>query len=195
MKKRLCPICGKNNTAKIFWGLPNMTLELENEIKNKTLVLGGCCLPIPEPSHYCFNCDKNILINFENELFTTTYFKFEEGGFHQGFKTTLLYRKNDKFLIEKTTFYNKEKYEIEEFAFFKALKKIYLSRFLEWNEDYVDMDIMDGHQWSIKVRFSEKSSISNKKSFEVAGSNAYPPFWNKFIKAIASLDDTIYRFY
>lgn len=44
MSKRICPRCGSRKTAQILWGMPAFTEELEVKLKNKEIVLGGCCI-------------------------------------------------------------------------------------------------------------------------------------------------------
>ncbi|PIE81879.1 MAG: hypothetical protein CSA15_00305 [Candidatus Delongbacteria bacterium] len=61
MRKK-CPLCGKNNTARIVWGYPIQTEKLKEALDNKTVALGGCCIPddTPLPTLHCFDCDKDI---------------------------------------------------------------------------------------------------------------------------------------
>ena len=37
-----CPNCGSSNIAKIIWGLPDFTEELQKRIDAGEIVLGGC---------------------------------------------------------------------------------------------------------------------------------------------------------
>jgi len=37
-----CPNCGSSNIAKIIWGLPDFTEELQKRIDAGEVVLGGC---------------------------------------------------------------------------------------------------------------------------------------------------------
>ena len=37
-----CPNCGSGNIAKIIWGLPDFTVELQKRIDAGEIVLGGC---------------------------------------------------------------------------------------------------------------------------------------------------------
>lgn len=40
MAKRICPLCGGNNTSKILWGMPAWTPELEEDLNSKKIVFG-----------------------------------------------------------------------------------------------------------------------------------------------------------
>jgi hypothetical protein len=50
-----------------------------------------------------------------------------------------------------------------------------------WNENYCDLDILDGEQWSLECKYF------NKKHKKVEGSNAYPLNWEEFANLINKL--------
>ena len=39
-----CPYCGSRNTARIFYGMPSMNLQLMEKIENGKVCIGGCCI-------------------------------------------------------------------------------------------------------------------------------------------------------
>jgi hypothetical protein len=51
-----CPSCGGTDIAMILWGLPNMDLKLEKKVKDKKIVLGGCCVSNDDPELECNDC-------------------------------------------------------------------------------------------------------------------------------------------
>ena len=65
-----CPYCGSRNTARIFYGMPLFTKELQDKLDAGRVVLGGCCLTGAEtedgewvsvdPTHHCNNCKKDF---------------------------------------------------------------------------------------------------------------------------------------
>jgi len=59
-KPMKCPKCGALNIARIQYGMPVWSHELEIEIKNKTVVLGGCCVSTHSPSWQCISCSTEI---------------------------------------------------------------------------------------------------------------------------------------
>lgn len=71
--------------------------------------------------------------------------------------------------------------EITEAEFMKYIHKIYSASLLEWKEEYVDLGVLDGTQWTITVRYA---SGKERKWY---GSNDYPPVWKKFLKAVNAL--------
>lgn len=50
--------------------------------------------------------------------------------------------------------------------FVAGLREIHIG---EWKKEYVNMDILDGEQWKLKIQYDDV-----RKSFTVYGSNAYP---------------------
>lgn len=55
-EKVACPRCGSADVAKIIWGLPVLTDQLEHEIKLGAVSLGGCCVTGNDPTHECNEC-------------------------------------------------------------------------------------------------------------------------------------------
>ena len=51
-----CPSCGGTDIAMILWGLPGMDLKLEKKVKDKKIVLGGCCVSNDDPELECNDC-------------------------------------------------------------------------------------------------------------------------------------------
>ena len=58
LKKRKCPYCGSRDIAKIIYGYPVMSEEMEEEIKQGKIVLGGCLLR--EEKYCCNSCDRKF---------------------------------------------------------------------------------------------------------------------------------------
>lgn len=51
-----CPACGSDNVAEILWGMPAFTEELEKELDEGNVVLGGCCITPDDPKYECNEC-------------------------------------------------------------------------------------------------------------------------------------------
>jgi hypothetical protein len=43
-KRPSCPACGSSDVARIFYGLPIPSAELEKALERREVVLGGCCV-------------------------------------------------------------------------------------------------------------------------------------------------------
>jgi hypothetical protein len=54
----------------------------------------------------------------------------------------------------------------------------------EWEKEYVNMDIMDGTQWSLTVSEGESVLV------ECYGSNEYPPQWDKLRETLSDYSMT-----
>ncbi len=53
---RSCPVCGKKTIAPIMYGLPNFTEELERDVREGKIVLGGCVVTDHDPQWKCTSC-------------------------------------------------------------------------------------------------------------------------------------------
>ncbi len=51
-----CPRCGGDDIAVILWGMPNFSEELENKVKQKKIVFGGCMVSRNDPKLECNDC-------------------------------------------------------------------------------------------------------------------------------------------
>ncbi len=56
-KRPKCPQCGSSNVAEILWGMPVLTEELERELNEGRIVLGGCCVDVDDPDWHCNDCE------------------------------------------------------------------------------------------------------------------------------------------
>jgi len=56
MLDRTCPKCGQMDVAEFLWGLPEFSPELEHDIEEGKIVIGGCCLGADSPQWKCNQC-------------------------------------------------------------------------------------------------------------------------------------------
>ena len=61
----------------------------------------------------------------------------------------------------------------------KFLKKLASLHIENWQEDYVNMDVMDGTQWGLEVHFSD-----GHQALSIGGSNAYPPKFKSLLRLL-----------
>ena len=52
----VCPACQSPRVARILYGLPHFTPELEKELDEGRVVLGGCCIFGDDPEWHCVEC-------------------------------------------------------------------------------------------------------------------------------------------
>lgn len=55
-----CPHCGSSAIAEILYGMPAFSEELQRDLENKRIVLGGCMIMGDDPEHYCWGCGKEF---------------------------------------------------------------------------------------------------------------------------------------
>ncbi len=58
--KLSCPQCKSTNIAKILHGLPVMSPELQKDLDDGKVVLGGCTVFENMPHHHCNDCDTDF---------------------------------------------------------------------------------------------------------------------------------------
>lgn len=51
-----CPECGVEHVAVILWGMPAFTEDLQRQIDDGSVYLGGCCVSSKSPKYHCNNC-------------------------------------------------------------------------------------------------------------------------------------------
>ena len=51
-----CPYCKTTNIAEILWGFPPTSDFLQDQIKLKKIVLGGCIITDNDPQWECNSC-------------------------------------------------------------------------------------------------------------------------------------------
>jgi hypothetical protein len=55
-----CPACGSVRVARIEYGMPVFTPELEAKLKAGQVRLGGCCITDDDPAWQCADCGARI---------------------------------------------------------------------------------------------------------------------------------------
>lgn len=61
-KPEKCPKCGSERIAEILFGLPAFSDELQKDIDEGRVVLGGCCVSGEDPEWKCMDCETDIKI-------------------------------------------------------------------------------------------------------------------------------------
>ena len=51
-----CPECGSGRVARILYGLPHFSEELERKLEAGEVVLGGCMISDDDPTRQCAEC-------------------------------------------------------------------------------------------------------------------------------------------
>jgi hypothetical protein len=67
-KPELCPKCGSKRIAEILYGEPYFSPELQTELKNGTIILGGRLLTGNDPIWGCVDCNAEIFQERQNKF-------------------------------------------------------------------------------------------------------------------------------
>ena len=52
----VCPKCNSTNVAKYLWGLRLLSDQLERDIEEGRVILGGCVVCVDDPKFHCNDC-------------------------------------------------------------------------------------------------------------------------------------------
>lgn len=193
-----CPKCGSGDVAEILRGMPHFTEQLEKDIADHKIVLGGCCVTENDPSFHCNACGKEFgkppvlrkckrQSNEEpRELFpdAVTGVVFEEGGFFGGYDHVEIKKSTDeKYYAEYR--HNPEVRDRED-LFRKELTDLQWKRLMntlfyrlcihEWKQSYYDHNVLDGTQWSLEL------SLTKGRHYNISGSNAFPAMYKDLVR-------------
>lgn len=198
-----CPYCGSRNTARILYGMPAFSDELQEKLDSGKIHLGGCCITgvqnskggmiQMDPARYCNDCHKKFamppylvskdLTSAEAYADIVTGITFSVGGFFLG-HTEIVIKKNEQgALVSVSKIPYKENDPVEdrqitELRWRRLINRLYSELYIqEWKKKYDDPCVLDGEQWSLEI------TMMNRRKRTYWGSNAYPPYWSE-LKAI-----------
>ncbi len=196
-----CPYCGSKSTARILYGMPAFSEELEKKIADGKISIGGCKLMSVEidgeyvqtnPKRICNTCNKTFatppLIIAKDWSTAEDYrdivqsIRFSMGG-HRLKSTYVVITRNDNgALVKVMKFPLIEKIptdrQITRNRWDRILNTLYCQLYLhEWKKTYDNPYVLDGTQWSLEIK------LTNHRKRIYSGSNAYPPYW-KELKAV-----------
>ena len=98
MTRIRCPHCG-HETAKIIYGIPQMSEQLQKDIDGHKVYLTGCERMIPPPSRYCFHCKQGVCYSFlPIDETSTTSVESEMGGFYERYQKIVVKKIKDWFV-------------------------------------------------------------------------------------------------
>lgn len=58
--KTSCPKCKSTHIAKIVYGLPVFSEELQKDIDDGNITLGGCVIGVNDPRYHCNDCNTDF---------------------------------------------------------------------------------------------------------------------------------------
>ncbi|HGY54210.1 MAG TPA: hypothetical protein ENK44_00780 [Caldithrix abyssi] len=63
-KPKKCPVCGSERIANIVYGYLDFTKQLEKEIEEGKIALGGCLVELGNPLWQCADCGTRLYFKF-----------------------------------------------------------------------------------------------------------------------------------
>ena len=170
---RICPACGSKNIAKIQYGYPMMSEKLRRELDDGKVKLGGCIIMEGAPNYYCNDCEIEFDsdISFALEHATKVYYRC--GAWDSSIDYTFTPNSYGFVELNGLVLPNFD-FDEDDILWSKFIMDILSCHVLDWQDDYIDSNILDGVQWVIRIH------LSNNEVIEKGGSNAYPPHWKKF---------------
>lgn len=122
---------------------------------------------------------------FKNKYLDIKYFYFSSGSvFLRMFNIYEIDFFNKKFIYTKQNKINKEEkiFVLDDETISLLKQKIYDLQYYNYDEKYVNIKIKDGHQWNLKIKYSNKEKI-------VHGDNKYPTNYDDLINIINLLKE------
>lgn len=181
---RKCPKCGSRRVAPILYGMPAFSEEMEQQLKEEKLYLGGCCISGMDPTYHCFHCKKDvgappILLSKHGEedyRDIVTSVRFSVGGFFGGYPEVLAIKEKDRITLDvRPGFREPEAYLqrlMTEQEWNKLMDRLFSKLYLhEWKKNYADPNVLDGEQWELELK------LTGGRVRNYGGSNAFPPYW------------------
>ena len=186
MNKKRCPCCGSSEIATIVWGLVESSDELVQGLDLGKYVLGGCCISSNDPKYHCNTCQTDFGRNFDIRFLDMCEVKLTISCFTSSDMIVRVSNKSGNLSITyqpqgtpgEKKHYTRDLDLLDWMTFIEAMRSCYV---LEWKKRYDASDILDGLQWKLYIKFSDK------KSFTSSGSNDYPPQWRKLLKSFQKL--------
>ena len=122
---------------------------------------------------------------FKNKYLDIKYFYFSSGSvFLRMFNIYEIDFFNKKFIYTKQNKTNNEEkiFILDDETILLLKQKIYDLQYYNYDEKYVNIKIKDGHQWNLKIKYSNKEKI-------VHGDNKYPTNYDDLINIINLLKE------
>ena len=187
-----CPYCGKQKIVPIIYGYPGNDLFIKEE--NKEIRLGGSVSEKKKPQKYCLSCEKpfdkihpdSLLVQkccFFIGGYVGTSYNLEITQLKNSFNISCQ-KSNDRY--ENFIEIRNINIELSQWAcIWKNILKCYV---YDWNEKYVDNNIIDGTNWELHIEsISELNIEENLEILNSSGENQYPVYYNKLLRIFSKL--------
>ena len=180
-----CVKCGGHNTAEYLYGMPHMTEELEKNIADGKVKLGGCMVTDFDPKYHCNDCNqdfgysaKRLSDNAIIDYIENTYY-LEFGISYDNYmcvvKSNVIFEKKyDKYYVDY--FSNDKKYtkEIAEKEYKYNMSAFFEKAYiLEWPDDCIREKSSINTRWYYVIKCTDAPTIENN------GKDYFPPYFKQ----------------
>ncbi len=183
---RKCSKCGSKRIAPILYGMPAFDEEMEQQLNNEQLYLGGCCVSAWDPKYHCFECGKDIgspPILFskrgeEDYRSIVSAIRFKDGGYFDGYDEVVIKKTPSGTIADISPNFQREyvggQRTLSEKEWNKLLDRLFCKLYVhEWKKQYNDGSVLDGEQWELEIR------LTDRRVRNYSGSNAFPAYWGE----------------
>ena len=180
-----CVKCGGHNTAEYLYGMPHMTEDLEKNIADGKVKLGGCMVTDFDPKYHCNDCNqdfgfsaKRLSDNVIIDYIENTYY-LEFGISYDNYmcvaKSKVIFEKKaDKYYVDY--FSNDKKYtkEITEKEYKYNISAFFEKAYiLEWPDDCIRDKSPINTCWNYAIKCTDAPTIENN------GKDYFPPYFKQ----------------
>ena len=183
-----CPQCLSTSVARILYGLPAFTPELEEQLEKGEVHLGGCVISDDDPEYHCNGCGHEFYIEMSNSTqYAPDSFEAFIGGY-MGESYSIQWKQGKLVYEHFARGYEKEDTtEIEVSAKDWQRFRATLDRLSVWKWDarYETLIINDGDNigwtttignWGVLSGHNEATGLSGKQAYTYAGN----PLWTDY---------------
>jgi len=177
-----CTKCGSTNTAEYLYGLPKFDDNLQKELDEKKIVLGGCMVSDFDPKYKCNNCNADFgyspLREIDNgivDYMKDTYCIEFSVVYPDSPKQTVIWKKdNDKYYVVVSKGREEFIKKLTEKEYKKNLSVFFEKAYLLEMDSMVKDDLSEYCiNWSIKIK------CTGAKDITILGDNVRSTYYRK----------------
>jgi len=180
-KPRTCPRCGSDSIAKIMYGMPAFSAELDEALRTGKLSLGGCCVSDESPRWECNECGRTWGRESGDMADEDVKFDIRIGGyFGPNYSLKLGRRELVYTKITEELPDGKSETIVPSNQEWRRFWKFAQDSCDEWDEEYEEPGVVDGTSWTVEI-------VTDEIDLRSSGSNAYPDNFDEFLEEVSRL--------
>ena len=201
--ERKCPVCGSRDVSAYLWSLPPYPEQVQKEIAERNVIVGGYCVAGFEPSAHCNACGADFgmppylrrqrgqPVDAPRELFpdVLTGIMFTEGGYFLGGYVIEITRNEKGAHFKYENHPGGGRFELPlsadidlTEAQWKQLMDVLFDKLCvhEWKQRYFAPGVFDGTQWELELR------MTGGRCYRIQGSNGFPALYKDLVRTLRS---------